>query len=195
MPLEELLRALEVEAGREVREVLADATSRSERLRNDARTDRRRTRELAVAKEESRLRGELGKTLAEARRTAEADVLRAREAALRRVYADAAARLVEAQDADRYRADLPARMEAALAYLPEATAVVLCHPGLCADVRAAVAAREDVAVVEDPDGGAGFRVRVSDGRFEVDERLATRLEQLRKRLDVELVRRIEGKDP
>lgn len=151
------------------------------------------TRERALAARRDARRARLALELAEARRRARADELRALHGVVDRVM-QRAGELLDRIDRDSDPASLaalPAQIAAALRYVSGVDAVVRCRPSLAPLVRAAVAGHDArLAVEEAADMPVGVAIRAQDGSVEVDDTLPARLARMRRRLAVDVAARV-----
>jgi len=190
MPLEHLLAALEREASAQAEALLgaarsdaADVTRQSEARLAQQRTDLLRTHD-------SKIRGSAEAALGEARRTARATVLEARQQLLDRVFAAAREMIPVALGSRAYQDALPAHLAEALAALGDQPAVVVCGEAVAAAVRHAVESRQEVVVKSDANARPGVMVETPDGTIQVDNTLEGRLERLRLQLTLEVAARL-----
>jgi vacuolar-type H+-ATPase subunit E/Vma4 len=190
MPLAHLLAALERDAAAQADALLAGARATAAAIARDAdeRLARRRSDVLGAREAELRAAAEAG--LGEARRAARRGVLEARQRLLERVFAAARALFPRALADDAYRAALPEHLAQALSAVGEEAAVIRCADALVPAVRAALARKKHLAVQGDAAAPPGVTVVTADGAITVDNTLDGRLERLRPRLALEIVRRV-----
>ncbi len=188
MAIADLLTTLESEGRARAAALVAAARVEAERLTREA-THRIGERRAARLAERERELGALGVVALDgARRDAARQLLHARTQLLDRVVARARQLLPEAAAA-RPPGALAADLAEALGCLDGRPVVVHCPPLLAAPIRDLVAG---AAVRVEPDAaGSALTFAAEDGSVEVDASLATRLEQLRPRLAIELFRDLE----
>jgi vacuolar-type H+-ATPase subunit E/Vma4 len=192
MALDDLLAALERDAAAQAAAARAEAHAAADRIAHetDARLAGRR-RDVLDARAET-LRAAAALVLGDVRRRTRGQVLAAREALLERLMDAARARLPEVARGTEYRAALPERLREALSYLGDEAAVVRCPSALAGTVRAALPVEARATVVPDDAVGSGFRAARADGGVEIDETLEARLADLRPRLVIEILRRLDA---
>jgi V/A-type H+/Na+-transporting ATPase subunit E len=175
--LEQLLEALERDAGAEVERVLADGREKAERIAAAAAAERERRRRAATQNREHDRRELTERGLSDARRVARRAVLEAQQVLLDRVFQAVRARLPAAVGSAGFEKTVPARVSAALVALGNEPAVIHCPEALVATLRRLAGAR--ATIVADPACGSGFTVDTADGVLRVDETLETQLERQR----------------
>jgi vacuolar-type H+-ATPase subunit E/Vma4 len=188
MAIADLLTTLESEGRARAAALVAAARTEADRLVHEA-TDRIAARRaVRLAEQQRELKASGAVTLDLARRDAARQLLRARTDLLDRVLTRARQLLPEAAVA-RPRNSLATDLSQALACFGGGRTVVHCPPLLAAQIRDLVA---DAAVRVEPDAtGATLTIAAEDGSLEVDASLTTRLERLRPRLAIELLRDLE----
>ena len=190
MALQELLRALEAEAGTRVEEILARGRGEAAAVRERAEAALAARRDAELGGREVELRAAAARALEAARREAARRVLEARAAALDRIRRCAegrlAARAVDPACLPRLRADLGRALE----FLGDAPAVVEAGEPLLEDLRRAAGGRPGLAFAASP--GGGLVLRAADGSLVVDASYRSRLERAWPALAIELARRLEA---
>jgi vacuolar-type H+-ATPase subunit E/Vma4 len=191
MPLDQLLAALEREAGRTAEHLLDAARAEADQLAGSTERAIAGRRDTAAGVTMSQQRAVLERAVSDAARAARRDTLIARERLLARVFDAVRAALPDAIAKPSYHASLPTRVAAALACFDEREAAVLhCPASLVAVLQSIVAGRATVTVQEGLAGGSGFRLATTDGTIEVDDTLESRLETTRPSLARKALRQL-----
>ena len=181
MGLAELVSRLEHDADARVAAIRAGAAAEVERLRVEGASFAARAREDALAAMREQRRTRLAREMAEVRRRARIEELRAAHALVDRVMARVGELIPDVESDRAYLAAMPERIEDALRYVPQAGgAVIRCRPALAPVVRSAIAGREGLRCEEVPDMSVGFTIAAHDGSVDVDVTLSGRLTRLRR---------------
>jgi vacuolar-type H+-ATPase subunit E/Vma4 len=145
----------------------------------------------AVADHEAALRREAEKALVVSRREAQRKVLEARHQLLERVFSAVRTLLPAARTQPGYAAALGTDVRDVLDCLGQRGAVLRCAPDDATALRTLDTGRTDLKIEPDPAIDAGVLGLAADGSVVVDRSLASRLELMRPRLAIEVVRRLE----
>lgn len=191
MSLDQLIATMEARGAAEVEEILQGARAEALGVSQAALDAMRRRRETLIHEHERQWKNEANAAVADARRTAAAEVLEARATALERVWRRAREILSEDSIAQRLRVVAPAHVSEALPYLEGKDIVVRCGAPLADAVR--TAAQRDawtVAVTIDDDQAVGVVVAAADGSVSIDNTLPARLARLRPQLATEVTSRL-----
>ena len=190
MSWRDLLRALDVEAGREVDAVRASAAAAAARALEEARRDLAAERELALRRGREEAEAGRRRAVAEVQREAARAVLAEQRRILDEVRAEALARLVREDG----RA-LPAMVRAAAEEVGDAASTWVVDPASLEEVRALLArdhasvlARAELRASPEPRGG----IEVVAGRRALDGTAAARLERIWADAEPELARLLFG---
>lgn len=176
MPLDQLLAALEREAGEAADRLVAHARTEAAALTAATAQDAAVRRDRLVAAEVAALRQAADRAVSEAGWRSRRDRLEARERLLARVLEAVRASLPAATAEPAYQASIPQRLAGALACVDEHEPVILrCQPSLLVAVQGAISARPGLVVQADDAVGSGFRLTTADGAVEVDDTLEARL--------------------
>jgi vacuolar-type H+-ATPase subunit E/Vma4 len=181
MGLEQLLDALERDAGAEIERVLAAGRAEADRIATAAAADRDRRRRAAAQDRERQQRELSEHGLGDTRRAARRTVLEAQHALLQRVFQAVRARLPAAAASPAFGQTLPDRLKAALAALGDEAAVIHCTDPLASSLKSCLPGKR-ATIVADLTCGSGFTVATGDGAVLVDETLEARLERQRSAL-------------
>lgn len=192
MALDQLISALEEDAGKHAEAELAQAGVEAQRIAAQARDQIVRRRAEFLVRLEADLREETEIGLVEARRRSRSIVLGARQRLLDRVFVAAASKLPSLLDEAAYTRTLPEELEVALSYLGDAPARIKCTPSLVPFLAPLVANRAGTTVQPDAALGSGFKVDSADGHVTVDGTLDARLERLRPRLSLQVLKELEA---
>ena len=186
MALDGLLDAIARDGDAESQRLLDAAKSEAARLRAaaDARAERRCAE--AVAAREAQLRAARDARRARALTKARAEVLRARDRFLHRVFHAAESRMPRFFDRPDAAAALQRLVAEALVYFPEGGARVRCRSGIAGPIARA-GSLGTVRVIADDSVAEGVIVETPDGSARVDNTLAERLQRLRPSLSIELL--------
>lgn len=192
MPLDDLLVALEQQAGEEARELLHKAGTEAAELelRSNERLAHRRAEARAGLEMEHRARLERG--LAEARHEGRRVVLEARDRFLARVQEVVREQFPGVLATAAYRNSLPGQLAEVLGYLGQVPATLRCHPSLIDQLRGLTAGKEWLTLVGDPSVSAGFTAASGDGVVTIGCTLDDRLKRLWPALAVDVLRRFES---
>jgi vacuolar-type H+-ATPase subunit E/Vma4 len=191
MAIAELIAELERQGESEAERVIAHARADAERRITEARA-RADQREAAWREPEAkRLEEATRRVLADARRAANQEVLRARQQLLDRVLEMARRRLNSVGDEPAFRTALPALVREALVYLERDEVVIRCAPALVEWVTPLIEGRAGASVVGDSAVGPGVVVESRDGKVTVDNTMGARLDRLAPILALDIVRRME----
>jgi len=177
--LQELVARLERDADARVAAIDAEARVAIEAVERAAASAASERKAEALEGKRAARREGLQRELSLARRRASAAVLAARQAVVDRAMTRAAALLERAHEDAAYRAAASERLVRALAFVPEEGATVRCRADLAGTLRAALAGRADVGVLEDAATPPGFVVVAKDGSTTIDETLPARLARAR----------------
>jgi len=191
MPLAELISALERDAGAAAEAELRQAREATERMHLATQADIAQRTAGAVTAHEAALRREAEKALVVSRREAQRKMLEARHQLLERVFVAARTMLPATRAQPGYAAALGKDVRDVLDCLGERGVVLRCAPDDAAAVRALDTGRADLVIEPDPAIAAGVLGLAADGSVVVDRSLASRLEMMRPRLAIEVVRRLE----
>jgi vacuolar-type H+-ATPase subunit E/Vma4 len=192
LALDQLITALEEDAGKQAEAELAQARAEAARIATQARDQIVRKRAEFLVRLEADLREETEIELVEARRRSRNIVLGARQRLLDRVFTAAAAKLPGLLADPAYLAALPGELELALSYLGEGAAVIRCTPSLAPTIEPLVKDRANTTVRPDAAVGSGYQVDSADGHVTVDITLDARLERMRPRLSLEVLKELEA---
>jgi vacuolar-type H+-ATPase subunit E/Vma4 len=196
MGLEELVARLEHDADARVADILARADAEVVALAAEAVEAASRHRDGTLAARRAARREELDREAAVARRGLREARLIAENALLERAFARTVELFEEVERTPEVRGALVRATENALRYF-DGPAVVRARPSIAEALRAATLARERVASVTieaDPSVPVGVIVTGVSGLAEeagavvVDETLVARLDRLRPRLAIALLR-------
>lgn len=194
LSIEPLIRALEEDAREEIRDLLDRARREADRLIGEAAAEEEERLERALAERGARLRREADARRARARLGVRRRVLEARRRCLDRVFAGATGRLPEIFEGPA-REDLARRLlAAALDCTGERPVEIRCPGALEETVRTLLAALPDAGrrhLVVDDAVGSGLVLVSDDGRLHIDATLEGRLETLRARIEIEVVRTLD----
>jgi V/A-type H+-transporting ATPase subunit E len=190
----ELVAILEKEAAAEAERILADARVEAEKIAADARTEADAIRETARRRAETERKAAQTRAQSAAQLKASSLVLQAKDAAIAEVFERAHRDLARlAQDRNTYQRLLRALIKEASAELT-GRVIVEVNPS---DADAArQAAREldlDAEVKPSADASGGVVVSTSDGRFVVQNTLASRLERVKPTLVTEVASMLWGR--
>jgi vacuolar-type H+-ATPase subunit E/Vma4 len=191
MALRELVLALERDALAGIAAARDEASAEAERLRAESRVALARRRAVDLATREAELKAAAAGAIDAARREAAQRSLAARAKALDAILARARALLAATVPDAGMKAGIQRDLEAALAYLGGAEAVVRCPARWAPAVEAALAGRPGVRLEQSEQFTAGLVAWTADGRAEIDATLDTRLTRLWPTLAVELMRDAE----
>lgn len=187
----ELREALHLR-GAETAEATVEAARRTaERARAEAQLSFGTRRSEALAALELEMKHTVEAELIAARRRAKQRVLEARHRAVERVLSAAGARLSALTADERHRERLGREARAAFEYLAAGPATVRCPRSLTELLREAAGERR--VEIEEDEALAGFTIGSS--ALTIDATLTARLEQLRPRLAVEVLRFLDGEAP
>jgi vacuolar-type H+-ATPase subunit E/Vma4 len=193
MAIDHLLATLERDAAAVIDRLGTAARAEAEAIAVESQRRITERRATALAAREADARGAAAASLADVRRKARGQVLAARQRVLDRVFAGARSRLPEAGRGEAYMATLSAELAVALASLGDVASVIRCAAPVAAALERLVADRPACRVEPDAGVDAGFIAATADGAIEVDATLASRLERLRDRLSLEVLRRFEAR--
>jgi vacuolar-type H+-ATPase subunit E/Vma4 len=191
LALDQLITALEEDAEKQAHSELDQARVEAQRIATQARDQIVRRRAEFLVRMENDLREETEIELVEARRRSRSIVLGARQRLLDRVFTAAAARLPGLLEERAYRDALPDELRTALTYVGDDPATIACSPQLAGAIEALVAGRAGTTIRPDDEVGSGFKVLSADAYVTVDVTLDARLERLRPRLSLEVLRELE----
>ena len=198
MGIEALKAAVEAEGRERAVRIRREAEQEAARIGAEAAAERDRRLARALRDHERQLRREFRGRQDATRRETLDRVLAERDALLDRVFAAARRALPRDLETPGTRSTFEARLESALASLPESV-VVRCPASSCDVVREALAGRAGVRVDPDSDMESGFRAVCIEENVEVDATLATLLELHRPRLAIDVLKRLaaatEGPTP
>ncbi|HEV8353563.1 MAG TPA: V-type ATP synthase subunit E [bacterium] len=190
----ELIAILEKEAAAEAERILADARSQAEEIAADARAEADGIRETARRRAEAERKAAQTRALSAAQLKASSLVLHAKDAAIAEVFERAHRDLARrAQDRNSYPRLLRALIKEASAEL-SGRLIIEVNPS---DADAArQAARElglDAEVKPSAEVSGGVVVSTTDGRFVVQNTLASRLERVKPTLATEVANLLWGR--
>jgi vacuolar-type H+-ATPase subunit E/Vma4 len=195
MGLRDLVARLEEDARARVDGIAAQAQDQvrqvDEGVRQALATDA--ARRLAGLRAERQR--ELNRQLSEARQRARAEALAARHRLLERLLDRAAGLVPQERNSARMRQALPQLLEEALSYLSTLRPLVRCHPEVLPLLEAQLTGRDDVKLLPDETMGPGLVAAAADGTVEVDNTLLGRLQRLRPKLAVELLKEVDDARP
>ena len=184
MALDHLLDALTREAEATAERLRADARAEAATLTALSVEVTGRRRQSEVDQVVRRRREEVERAVALARHAARDQVLRARERLLQRVERAIRAACPGALASPRYRADLPRRLEGALACVPAGEPVsARCAAALVEPILAAWPTGRKGEVRADETLGSGFVLTTDDGAIDIEDTLEARFEALRPELE------------
>ena len=192
MALDQLITALEEDADKQAHSELEQARGEAQRIATQTRDQKVRRRAEFLVRMEGDLREETEIELVEARRRSRNIVLGARQRLLDRVFTAAEARLPGLLEEPAYRDALPEELKTALSYVGDEPATIACSPQLSGIIEALVAGRAGTTIRPEDSVGSGFKVHSADGYVTVDVTLDARLERLRPRLSLEVLRELEA---
>jgi vacuolar-type H+-ATPase subunit E/Vma4 len=192
LALDQLITALEEDAGNQAEAELEQARAEAARIATHTRDQIVRRRAEFLVRLEADLREETEIELVEARRRSRNIVLGARQRLLDKVFAEAAARLPGLLDDAAYKAALPGDLELALSYVGEDAALIRCTPSLASTLQALTAGRVNTNLKPDPGVGSGFLVDSADGNVTIDVTLDARLDRLRPLLSLEVLKELDA---
>lgn len=190
----ELIAILEKEAASEIERVLTEAREQAQRVVAEAEADAEAIRTTAAQRADAERKTAQTRAQSAAQLKAASLVLQAKDAAIGEVFEKAHADLVKtAHDRAGYQHLLRALIKEAAAEL-SGPLVIEANP---ADADAArAAARElglDAEVKPSPDVSGGVVLQTADGRFTVQNTLASRLERVKPVLVTEVANLLWGR--
>ena len=184
MALDHLLEALAREAEVTAERLRADARAEAATLTALSVEVAGRRRQAEVDQVVRRRRDEVERAVALARHHARDEVLRARDRLLQRVERAVRAACPAALASPRYRAELPRRVEGALACFPAGEVVsARCAAALVEPVSAAWPSGRRAEVRADETLGSGFVLSSADGTIDIEDTLEARFEAHRPELE------------
>ena len=184
MALDHLLDALTREAQATAERLRADARAEAATLTALSVEVAGRQRQAEIDHVVRRRRDEVERAVALARHGARDEVLRARERLLQRVERALRAACPAALASPRYRAELPRRVEGALACFPEGELVsARCAAALVEPILAAWPSGWKVEARADETLGSGFVLSSADGSIDIEDTLEARCDALRPDLE------------
>lgn len=191
----ELIAILEKEAAAETARVLAEARAQAEQISAEARKEAEVVRESARHRVEAERKAAQTRAQSAAQLRASSLVLRAKDAAIAEVFEKAYAELARlAQDRGAYERLLPALVKEASSELT-GRLVIEVNPSDADAARAA--ARElglEAEVKPAAEVSGGVVVSTTDGRFTVQNTLASRLERVKPVLVTEVANLLWGRE-
>lgn len=180
MALDELLAALEREADRTARQLIAGAMAEAGRIAAESEQVVAAHRDAAVGSAAQAQRAAVERAVADAGHLARRDTLAARELLLQRIVSAVRSALPDAVTRERYVASLPARVAAAAACFADREPLVLRAPRVLIDVLRPIADTYPAVTLQESDqGGSGFHLSTVDGAVDVDATLESRLDARR----------------
>jgi V/A-type H+-transporting ATPase subunit E len=190
----ELVAILEREAAAEAERILAEARVEAEQIAADARTEADGIRETARRRAETERKAAQTRAQSAAQLKAASLILQAKDAAIAEVFERAHRDLAQAaQDRNRYQRMLRALIKEASSELT-GRLIIEVNPSDADTARQA--ARElglDAEVKPSADVSGGVVVSTSDGRFVVQNTLASRLERVKPTLATEVANMLWGR--
>lgn len=180
MAIEDIFRALEEQADGEVAEILRVAKAQAASIESEGREEAERITAMRVGAAEETVRAKANKTVNAARLEARRNLAAVREAAVDRVFADAAVKLAETRNSAEYATVFKGLAEEALAGVEGACElhVAPADADLAAKVVASLGAAS-CTVVPTLETIGGLTVTYNDGRVVRQNTFESRLAKVR----------------
>ncbi len=192
MALEEILRALEEEGDREIEEIKAKAQAQVDQIIEEARREAERLKKEEMEKSKRAAEGEAARIVNAARLFAKKEIIRAKEESIRKVVAEAQAKLDEV----RKRKDYPQILQKLIAEAMEGVdgpVVVKVNPQdkelaekLLADYQISYELKTDPGIK------GGLQVQTKDEAIFINNTLESRLKKAVQLLKMEVTKILFG---